>query len=288
MTRPSPPTAPAAPDGSSPPPRRGGGDVGGFLRKMGVLISVGHAEMTEYRAEIYLWVVSGILPFILMGLWMRASVQADLGMGPEEFGRYYLSVFVIRQATLVWVIYEVERAVVQGALSPMLLHPIDPFWRYLASHLAERITRLPFLLLLCGIFFLLYPASFWVPDAGSALKAAVCILAAFLLRFVMQYAFAMIAFWSERANAIEDFWFFMYIFLSGYVAPLSLFPPGVRRVAEFTPFPYLVHTPARLLMGQPADLGKALLVMGIWGAVFLALYRVLWRCGLRKYSAMGA
>ncbi|NLF16908.1 MAG: multidrug ABC transporter permease [Lentisphaerae bacterium] len=261
-----------------------------FLGKLRTYVVVSYAEMLEYRAEVVLWVLSSIMPFLMMGVWMQASqgTQADLGLTPTEFARYFLCVFLIRQVTLVWVIYEVERHVVEGSLSPRLLQPIDPFWRFFCDHLGERLARLPFLVILTALFFVLYPAALWCPSLRSGLLAALCLAAAFVLRFIMQYAFAMVAFWSERASAIEDFWFFMYLFLSGYLAPLSLFPEGVRRVAEWTPFPYLIYMPAQLLLGRPVDLGRGLAVMAVWTLVFFGLYRLLWRAGLRRYSGMGA
>ena len=261
-----------------------------LLHKMRVFIAVSYAEMMEYRAELLLWVLSSVMPFVLMGVWMQASASAPgrLGLEPVEFARYFLCVFLIRQLTLVWVIYDVERHVVQGTLSARLLHPIDPFWRFFCDHLAERLARLPLLALLTGAFFALYPASFWVPSLAAVSVATFCLLVAFLLRFIMQYAFAMVAFWSERANAIEDLWFFAYLFLSGYLAPLTLFPEPVRRLAELTPFPYLIYMPARLLMGHPVAVGRGLTVSAVWAVIFLVIYRLLWRAGLKRYSGMGA
>ncbi len=258
------------------------------LRKFRALLAAGYAEMVEYRAEIYLWVLSGIMPFVLMGLWMEASLTGDTGRDPVEFARYFYSVFVVRQVTLVWVIYEFESLVVRGTLSPYLLQPINPVWRFVASHLGERIARFPFLIALTAIFFALYPQAFWVPSLANFTQACLCLFLAFCLRFIMQYAFAMIAFWSERANAIEDLWFFLYLFLSGFIAPLDLFPSGVRKLAELTPFPYLIYMPAQLMIGNPVNLTKGLSVMALWGGFFFLLYQILWRCGLRRYSAMGA
>lgn len=257
-------------------------------RKFATLVAASHAEMSEYRVEIVLWILSSIMPFMLMGLWMNASQTGNLGMGPVGFARYFLAVFVVRQVTLVWVIYEFEEDVVKGRLSAHLLHPIDPGWRYLASHLGERMARFPFLVGICAIFFMLYPPALWIPSPTAAGKALFALSAAFALRFLMQYAFAMVAFWSERANAIEDLWFFMYLFLSGFIAPLELFPPTVRRLAELTPFPYLVYMPAQILIGRPVDLGRGMSVMAVWGIAFWILYRLLWKAGLKRYSAMGA
>ena len=42
------------------------------------------------------------------------------------------------------------------------------------------------------------------------------------------------------------------------------------------------------LLGQPVDVGRGLAVSAVWAALFLVLYRVLWRAGLKRYSGMGA
>ncbi|MCY7390647.1 MAG: ABC-2 family transporter protein [Leptolyngbyaceae cyanobacterium CAN_BIN12] len=252
------------------------------------LTVVYYAYMVEYRAELVLWVLSGSLPFILMGIWMQAAQTGQFGLTPVQFARYFLGAFLARQFTTVWVIWEFEREIVEGRLSFRLLQPLDPIWHYLASHQSERLARLPFAFVLVGVFFLLYPASFWIPSLGTLALFLFVITFAFILRFLMQYTLAMFAFWTERASALEQFWFLFYLFLSGLIAPLEVFPPAVREFALWTPFPYLVHFPASILVGLPVDLGRGLLVMGGWSAVFFGIYRWLWRKGLRHYSGMGA
>jgi len=39
---------------------------------------------------------------------------AQGGSWPLDFARYFLAVFIIRQSTVVWVIYEFEKEVVEG------------------------------------------------------------------------------------------------------------------------------------------------------------------------------
>jgi len=263
--------------------------MSGAFRKFRVFLVVFYADMMQYRAELYLWALSGIMPFILMGLWVQASSETEFALQPPEFARYFLAVFIVRQLTLVWVVWEFEHHVVHGKLSPYLLQPVDPFWRFFVSHVSERLARLPFIALLTVLFFCLYPKALWMPSPGSLAAAAAAIIMAFLLRFIMQYAFAMIAFWIERANSIEDIWFMLYLFLSGFLAPLDVFPATVRNLALWTPFPYMVYLPANLLIGRPVEhLARGFAVMLVWGLAFCLIYRTLWRRGLKRYSAMGA
>jgi ABC-2 type transport system permease protein len=258
------------------------------IKKAQAFLSVYYAHMLEYRAELFLWALSGTLPLILMGVWTQASQKGQFGLNSEDFVRYFLMVFLVRQFTVVWVVWEFEKEVVQGKLSPRLLQPIDPVWHHVASHLSERLARLPFALLLVGLFFFLYPQAVWIPSLKSILLFGLVLGLAFALRFLMQYTFALFAFWTERASAIEQFWFLFYLFLSGMIAPLEVFPPAVRQVAQWTPFPYLIHFPASILIGLPVDIVRGVLMMLGWSLLFFIWNRWLWRQGLKQYSGMGA
>lgn len=258
------------------------------IRKALAFLSVYYAYMLEYRAELFLWALSGTLPLILLGVWTKASQSGQFGLQPTDFARYFLAVFLVRQFNIVWVIWEFEKEVVQGKLSNRLLQPIDPAWHHVAMHLSERMARLPFAAVLVGLFFLLYPQAIWLPSLGSVVLCVLVLALAFVLRFLMQYTFALLAFWTERASAIEQFWFLFYLFLSGIIAPLEVFPPSVREVVQWTPFPYLIHFPAAILIGLPADTVQGVSVMLGWSLLFFVLNRWLWRKGLKQYSGMGA
>ncbi|MBI4782025.1 MAG: ABC-2 family transporter protein [Oscillatoriophycideae cyanobacterium NC_groundwater_1537_Pr4_S-0.65um_50_18] len=252
------------------------------------LLSVYYAYMLEYRAELFFWVLSGSLPIILMGVWTEAAQGGGFGLSPLDFIRYFIAVFFVRQFSIVWVIWEFEREIVEGKLSFRLLQPLDPGWHHFASHVAERFARLPFAALLMALFFWLYPQAVWLPSLSSTLLCILAVVLAFILRFVSQYTFAMMAFWIERANAIESFWFLFYLFLSGLIAPLEVFPPIVRQIVLWTPFPYLINFPASLLVGLPVNVTQGFLAMLSWIGLFFVLNRWLWRKGLKQYSGMGA
>ncbi|WP_066377502.1 MULTISPECIES: ABC-2 family transporter protein [unclassified Anabaena] len=259
-----------------------------IIRKTLTLLTVYYAYMVEYRAELILWVLSGSLPIILMGVWIKAAQGGQFGLTPVDFARYFLTVFIVRQISTVWVIWEFEKEVLEGKLSPKLLQPLDPVWHHVASHLSERVARIPFAVLLIVLFFVLYPQAMWLPSLGQLLLFSVAVVLAFILRFVIQYTLAIFAFWTERANALENFWMLFYLFLSGLIAPLEVFPEAVRQIVLFTPFPYLINFPASILVGLPVDITRGFLSLLAWILIFLGANRWLWRAGLKKYSGMGA
>ena len=256
------------------------------IRIIQTLLSVYYAYMLEYRAELMFWVLSGSFPLILMGLWQEAAKSGQFDLNPDTVVRYFLAVFVVRQLTVVWVIWDFEREVLEGKLSPLLLQPLDPGWRHFSSHLAERLARLPFIAALVGLFLWIYPIARQQP--AHLIWGLVATGLAFCLRFLMQYTYAMVAFWVERAIAIEQFSFLLYTFFSGMIAPLTLFPDAVRTVVLWTPFPYLIYVPASLWVGLPVNISKSLVITLAWCLIFWLLNRLLWRLGLKRYGGMGA
>ncbi len=263
-------------------------DMNWLIKKVITLLSVYYAHMLEYRAEIFFWILSGSLPIILMGVWIEAANNSNFGLKAVEFARYFFCVFQVRQFTNIWVIWEFEREVLEGRLSFKLLHPLDPAWHHVARHITEKMTRFPFAILLTILFFGLYPQAFWIPQLSSFVLTLVIIVIAFTLRFLIQYTFAMFAFWTERASAIQQFWNLAYVFLSGMIAPLDVFPSAIREIVMWTPFPYTVYFPAALLVGIPVNIIRSLLIMIGWCIIVVILNRWLWRRGLQQYSGMGA
>jgi len=258
-----------------------------ICRKARALFALYLSYMLEYRAEIYLWVLASVLPLILLGVWARAAETGAFALTRVDFIRYFVAVFVVRQFSFIWVIWEFEDLVVTGNLSQQLLQPLDPVWRFLASHVTERVVRLPLVLGVAGLCFLLYPEAFWLPRLTDLAAATLLLGLAFIARFGMQYMMSMLSFWSERAASIEELWFVIHLFLSGLIAPLDVYPEGVRRVTELTPFPYLIYYPVNILLGRGAPFGRAVLVLAGWGAAGWLAQRYLWRRGLDRYSAMG-
>ena len=252
------------------------------------LLGSQYALMLEYRAEIALWALSGVLPLIMLGVWSGSGAAAAAGLSPQQLSHYFLAAFVVRQFTVVWLIQVFEDDALQGRLSPFLLQPLSPLWRYLAAHFSEQASRIPFVAVMLLAVGLAAPGLLWLPSAGTLLLGILAIVAAFLLRFLLQVLVTTLCFWSERAAALDRLLMIPYLFLSGIVAPLDTFPPAVRRLALATPFPWMVDFPARLLAGEPVNLALGFGAIAAWCLLLLPIGHWLWGAGLRRYSAMGA
>jgi ABC-2 type transport system permease protein len=113
---------------------------------------------------------------------------------------------------------------------------------------------------------------------------------AFLIRFLVEWTLAQSAFWTTRVSAINQAYYVPLLFLSGQIAPLSLFPPSIQILASVLPFRWMIGFPVELLTGElsPVQGCIGLGTQIVWLALSLALVRIVWRAGVRVYSAVGA
>jgi ABC-2 type transport system permease protein len=261
-----------------------------------------YALMSTYRAEIFLWALATSLPLIMMGVWVQAGASGAFdGFTSVDAARYFIGVFIFRQLTICWVIYEFEYNVVSGRLSALLLQPINPIWRYILMHGGEQATRLPFSVIFIGLSLFIFPDALWgnaeqgvwLPTWWRIGLAIACGYLAFLLRFFIAYTISMLAFWVERVSALEGINYLPYLFLSGLVVPIQTLPAGLQDAILWTPYPYVLWFPAMLVAAPPEAMPPEMIARGIatiagWLIVFALIQRVLWRRGLKHYSAMGA
>ena len=115
------------------------------------------------------------------------------------------------------------------------------------------------------------------------------LLGAWLLTFLVMALIGTLALYLESATSIFEAWLGISAVLSGYLVPLDLFPKAVQQVALVLPFRFLLSFPVELMLGKPTREHALALLGGQWAYVALALLatNLVWRAGLRRYSAYG-
>ena len=256
--------------------------------KIITLLKVQYSNMLEYRIEIALWAISGIIPFFMLNIWTNNDLNESLNISDIMLSRYFLSAFFVRQFSVVWVVFTFEEDTILGKVSPYLIQPLNPFFRYFAQHIAEQITRFPFALVIACLFFLLNPGSIWVPNVNTFFLSFISTFLSFLIQFLIQSIIACLCFWTERASSIERLLFIPTLFLSGLLAPVVSFPDYVKSWIYYTPFPYLIDFPANLLSGNSTNINQGFSMQIIWILILFPLFRKIWTEGTKKYTAMGS
>jgi ABC-2 type transport system permease protein len=132
------------------------------------------------------------------------------------------------------------------------------------------------------------PALNITPWAAAAFVPA--LLLGFGVRFLVEWTLALAAFCTTRVSALNQLYYVATLFLSGQLAPLSLFPEPIRVLAALLPFRWMVAFPVELLIGRltPEEALRGMVVQIVWLGLSFLLLRLIWRAGLRRYSAVGA
>ncbi len=256
--------------------------------KIITLLKVQYSNMLEYRVEIALWAISGIIPFFMLNIWTNNNLNESINLSNVMLSRYFLSAFFVRQFSVVWVVFTFEEDALLGKISPYLIQPLNPFFRYIAQHLAEQITRFPFAIIIALIFFIFNRESFWVPNIGIFLLSCISTFFSFLIQFLIQSIIACLCFWTEKASSVERLFFIPTLFLSGLLAPVISFPEYVKSWIYITPFPYLIDFPANLLSGNKTNIIEGFIMQLFWISILFPTFRKIWSMGTKKYTAMGS
>jgi ABC-2 type transport system permease protein len=78
--------------------------------------------------------------------------------------------------------------------------------------------------------------------------------------------------------------------LGGLFVPLDLLPALIQRIAQFLPFQLLIYFPIQLVLGRlaPDAIARNFGLGVVWLAIALLLFRLVWRAGAKRFSAVGA
>jgi ABC-2 type transport system permease protein len=126
-------------------------------------------------------------------------------------------------------------------------------------------------------------------SAGSVLAGVAALPMAFLARFALEWALALVAFWTTRINAINRTYFALLMFFSGRVAPVALLPGVLPDLARALPFYYVVAFPVEVALGKltVSELMVGYGMQALWLLIGLGVVSGVWRMALRRYSAVG-
>ncbi len=251
------------------------------------------ASMLQYRASLFIWMIGQVLePLIYLVVWSTVSNTQGGSVGDYTtggFAAYYIVLMLVNQVTYTWIMYEYDYRIREGLLSFALLRPVHPIHSDIADNVSSKLISLPVMLVVAGILATLFKPtatlSWW---ALAAFLPAV--LLAFLVRFLLEWTLAQAAFWTTRVSAINQVYFVLLLFLSGQIAPISLFPRPIQVAAYILPFRWMIGFPVELILGKltPLEALEGLGVQLIWLLIALGLIRIVWRAGVRIYSAVGA
>ncbi len=266
------------------------------MRKYFYVLNIALAERLVYRTDFFLSTLMRFAPIISTILLWRAVYE---GAGTERLGglsyrnlvAYYLFTMITRAfSSMPGLAAGIARDVREGTIQKYIVQPIDAVGFLLMTRMAHKlvyyaVAAVPFALVfyLCRGFFT------GLPDAWSLAGGMLSLLLSFLLGFFFEASIGLVAFWFLEISSLMFIVMSLNYFLSGHMVPLELLPPALAGLMRLLPFQFLAYFPSMVLLGKVnhAELVQGLLLELAWVVLFVVLSRVLYRRGLRRYSAFG-
>ena len=264
-----------------------------MLHALWVQLKTSSAVNLQYRAANLIWLIGAVLePVIYLIVWDTVAQVQGGSVGSyfsSDFAAYFLALMVVDRLTFTWIMWEYEFFIREGTLARRLLRPLHPFWVDVMDNLAYKafimVVLVPTVLVLTVFFRPSFQTTF--PDLLAFLPALVL---AFALRFCLEWALAMAAFWTTRINAINQVYFVVFLFFSGRLAPLELLPGYAQTLANALPFRWMLSFPLEVLLGRLSaqEIAVGYAVQIGWTGVAVAALLLAWRSGVKQFSAVGS
>jgi len=247
----------------------------------------------QYRVQMFLYVFfSFIRPIIFLAAWTAVAASQGGRVGSFDqpaFAAYFVVMTLVTHVTMAWNSFEFEYQVRQGQLSPLLLRPLHPVHYAIATNLVwKAFTSIAVVGVAVFIAFT-FGARFDTQPFHIVLGIPSALLGG-ALYFTMDYSLATVAFWTTRVHAATTLYQRIAFIFAGTIAPLSLLPGPLQTIGYILPFGYMLGVPTDILRGGPTFEQAVAQVAGqiVWLVIAVVLFRVVWRAGLRAYTAVGA
>jgi ABC-2 type transport system permease protein len=267
--------------------------VKSLLRVYRALFVANFQQAAQYRVQSVLWLLFAIIrPVVFLAAWSAAAQAQGGAIGDftiGDFAAYYVCLTLVSQLTMSWTAYDFEMEIRQGKLSPKLLRPLHPLHYGVVENIVYKVTTLPALVPALVLIAWTFQAHFQTQLWQVALFVPSLVLAA-ALRFVFGWVMASLAFWTTRIHAIMHLYDRMTFLFAGQIAPLSLLPGPLAVLGYGLPFAYMLWAPTEILRGGASleQAGLILAAQSAWLLVSWFAFVIIWRIGVRQFSAVGA
>ena len=258
------------------------------------LWQVNWAEQWQYRANLIMyllyWLVS---PIIYLAVWtsIANSKGSVNGLTANDFTTYYLTLLIVDQITSNIVIHTFAYKIQDGTLSGELVRPIHPMLtNALVNNIAFKGLTIMGFIPVWGLLYFVFRPDYASVTLAGVLLAVPAMIIGFFVSFLLSASITSLAFWTTRVYSIHEFYYALILLFSGQFVPLTLMPKLIQDIAQFLPFQLLIYFPIQLILGKlsTAQMLQGYLMGAIWLAIAITVFNLVWRNGVKRFSAVGA
>ncbi len=270
------------------------------FHKYWVILSTRTQEDMSYRANYVFGAIFRFMPLVTtIFLWYavyeaRKAGGGDSsirGMSYEDMVAYYALMFIARGFSSVpGTMTDIMKDIKDGLLNRYLTRPMNYLMYQIMYRLAHKLVFwYVALFTFPPIFFLMRHFFSHTPRLVEVIAFIFSLVIAFSIGMLFCFIIGILAFWFLEISTFLFVVMMIEFFLSGHLIPLNILPAALQPFLTYSPFGYEGYWPCVILMGKvPQDHLPALLGIGIlWIGILFGISQVMWKAGLKRYSAVG-
>lgn len=264
------------------------------MKKYATVFFVGVSNSMEYRFDFFMNLLSTVFPIVMqVFIWIsmyRGGADTLYGYTFPQMIMYVVVAGAVGKFTSTGVEYLVNDDIYSGGITKYLIKPVNYIGYRLCDAIGNKFASMVTMVLLTftalGILF--WAVGFDVVWEAVALFFPALLLAA-VLNFFLFFCLSMMAFWLTEIGNFFHAMSVVIMVMSGGVFPVAVFGETYAAVSKYIPLTYTINYPIQILSGMVSvkEAGGVLLIQIAWIMFLAFLATMLWRCGLKKYVAVG-
>lgn len=252
-----------------------------------------HMEhILEHRSRSFVYFISSVFnPLLMLLFWRGALNGTEHGVTLSSITSYYF-LLVIAGSLLTSHIEEgvAEIDIQEGKLSQYIIRPYSYYALKTCEELPYRILQGGYGLLTCLIFVFMFGNFLVIENNPLDIFLAVIIaVLAFFMSFTYKMIIGFVAFWTTDTGGFFQLMEITTIIFAGYLMPFELMPSYIAKISFSMPFSYMIYFPVTAFQGKynATALTNIIGVQIVWLLLLYALYRWMWKSGMKKFTAIG-
>ncbi len=250
--------------------------------------------LAERTRNLVWFLIALINPLILLLFWHGAILEK-----PDAYGQwnipsivsYYLLLIIAGAFLQVHIEEKIAYTdIQQGALSNYLTKPFSYLvWNFFIE-LPYRVLQGSFGVIVFLIFFIFFGNIVSITNDPVILTlAGIVIVLGYLLSFFFKMILGLSALWTTDFSGLVNLIEVITLVFGGFIMPIHLYPAVLQRISFALPFASMFYFPIIAISGKlmAVELFRVIAVQCLWLAGLGSVYRIMWRRGIRLFTAIG-
>lgn len=262
-----------------------------MISKIWAIAKQNAKECLYYRFDLLLYIFNFIIEItVYVFIWLAIYNNGGqiLNMPFEKVTTYYILV-VSLDPIISWGINEIMgEAIREGEILRELLNPISYFSYYFGIRIGELIESVIVGILTFVICSLLFGVLLPVGILNFIFFILIVCLSVIVVYF-FELILGMTAFYTNSIWGVEVFKRAILTIFCGMLAPITLFPEFLQKIANFLPFKDCIYTPISIYFGDlnNIEILQVLLKQCIWIVVLYIIAKLLFNKAIKNITING-